>query len=327
MRSIAVTLLLLAAACTPRVGAGVPHRAQASPPSAPDSAPTAEPPAPSPRPPKYGNTPGALLPAGVYRHTHTYAPCGYVDDGSEESPLCVAPTHAVIAGIAASVGQAEALARAADELDLEPGYPFVVHTDELGIMNTPGIVVVLGQFAQHDDAKAFEGVLGAAIATEILTLPTPDEAHAARPNQEPGVHAARVVGAAAVPVFGGVKEEDGDTMFPPTHDGVRKGVTSEQIFSEQICTLEPGAVISAPYKQSMFGVYQWFPATCKDGSSGWIRWHNTTRDRTVIRVGDHHEVIQLVGAECDSPTFATHRLDAHAPPTVALSARGGGCGG
>lgn len=111
------------------------------------------------------------LPAGLYgQWPYESAVCEY----------CEAPRHALLWAVHADpeAARADVENLTQKDLDLQPGYPLVVHTDELGI--TPdgydGIAVVLGLFATRDDAEASRDDLGlGAQRLSVIDVPGLDE--------------------------------------------------------------------------------------------------------------------------------------------------------
>src|SRR5690606_26325797 len=122
---------------------------------------------------------------------------------------------------------------------------------------------------------------------------------------------ARITSSAAVPAYASVVVTDPDSpplLLPPDHSE-DKGETADSPQTKEVCSLAPGAVILSANEQLQFGFYRWAPVTCPDGTGAWVRWQHTSLGVSVRRVGDHHEVIRLMGAECDSPWFETWTFD------------------
>jgi hypothetical protein len=324
MRHLAILALGLVACGTP--GPVAPAEAP-SPPSVVPEATAAAAPLPTPfrRP---GIEP---LPSGVYYGLHTYRPCIHIDDVDDSAPICTPPTHVVIAGVHPAAKEAERAARKADALDLAPGYPFVVHTDDLGI-EPPGIAVVVGQHRSASDAEAWRAAFDGHLTTTVVALPDPETAFSRRDATDAvTMLVARIEGhegEGAVTVYGSVMVEGHDGKLHarvPTHTEER-GVFHDEPQTQPICELAPGTVVEARERDVSY--YDWFPVTCSDGehAKGWVRWKDTTLGTVVLRVDDHHEVIRLVRAECDSPLFETRRYEHPSEKPLLALATGGGCG-
>lgn len=316
-------MLFAALACTPRAATGP----SAAPPVA--TAPAVHVGIPGVRVAAARGSADEPLPAGIYYRHHSYQPCNYLDGVSETDGICTTPTHLLVAVFHADAAAAEVMARRADMLDLTPGYPFVAHRDELGVVgDAHGIAVVVGQFASREGAQGWQAVLDGQLPTQIVSLASSDEAFADLPQGQPTRVAARIVSVSEVSAFASVAPAESGVSLPPNHDE-EKGHSADEPLTPQVCTFARGAVVVADYEQLQLGFYEWMPVRCPNGREAWVHWLDTTLGVSVRRVGDAYQVIRLLGAECDSPWFETWPFSSvePTPPKIAQAPRGGGCGG
>ncbi len=104
-----------------------------------------------------------VLPAGLYFRS-----------GHHEKRACAGckePNVVATAGIFANAKEAENAVKSLAEGALPVGYPWVVHTDELGLADPSmrGIAVVTGLFASYEDANAWRTANALGTATARLT--------------------------------------------------------------------------------------------------------------------------------------------------------------
>ncbi len=302
MRTLALPIGLLAAACAPP-----PATPQAEiPPVAVQDDQTAV----SPVSPAFSLPKAAPLPAGLY-HREGYSPCRHTPGAKDGEGVCLAPTHAVVAGFFEDAAAAEVAARRADEIDLPPGYPFVAHFAELGAKSQErGIAVVVGQFADLDGAKAWQQALAEPLGATVVELHTPEKTRETWPEGEAPIRAMRVAGSEPVVAY-----DDAAVRAPWQQDGTRPPLV-------EACKIAAGTVLLSTPEE--FNYYSWIPVRCADKRLAWVRWQDTTIATTVRRTDEGFEAIQLRGAECDSPIFVTWSVQKD--PGMTKMVHAGGCG-
>ena len=229
------------------------------------------------------------LPAGLY--FRGYDTCGD----------CEMPTHVVLAEVLATPGAAEAAVAAIPAAATStPGYPLVVHSDELGVVGGDhGIVIVLGLFGSAQAADAW--AVAHAPRSRVLALL----------DNESDVEGAKVVRiAAGVPVAAydrravervdaSLEERTWSTRAEWTA-ALRAGVEA----LEPACMLAPGAIQLWEPDVNFTHWYAWAPVQCGDVEA-YVAWANTSLTTTVIPLADgSHEIVQVAGAECDTPILA-----------------------
>lgn len=110
-----------------------------------------------------------VLPAGLYFRSGHYE--------KRACAACKEPKVVATAGVFANAKEAENALRALAEGSLPLGYPWVVHTDELGLADAThrGIAVVTGLFASYEDANAWRTANTLTPATARLTALADDD--------------------------------------------------------------------------------------------------------------------------------------------------------
>ena len=219
-----------------------------------------------------------VLPAGVSWNGDTYPVCE-----TEPTPQrCLRPRAAVVTGVFDEAEAGKQLA-AVDRDGLAPGYPLVVHTDELELESADrrGVAIVLALFARPDAAEAWAKSRTSTEVLPIVAQPVTDGGRKRVARLRPGT----------VPAH--AKDELGQIDH-----GVDPG--------EKVCELPGGSL--AVFEDTEGVVYASIPVTCPDGTKAFVRWWDTMVFTTV---GDDPSgkprAWQLVGAECDEPRFAHWR--------------------
>ena len=121
-------------------------------------------------------------------------------EGSDAAKaLCVTPKFVVLEGVYPTPAEADAAIASREILPLAPGYPYVAHTDELGLENEKleGIAVVLAQFETGEETSEWIGATGVGGIAPLLDA----EAAYARIDGEPRFYAARVRQGAPPPAY------------------------------------------------------------------------------------------------------------------------------
>jgi len=221
------------------------------------------------------------LPAGVWFRGHEYSTC---ED-------CETPTAAWVAGPFSSLAAAQKAVAAAPNLPL--GYPLVVHTDELGLVDaTEGVVVVYGLYAQASDATATPN-------TRILPLLDRMPAFERRMAKHPeGIddttqRIIRIQAGAPVPAFSSAQIDARSELEMDTREVLGRG------HYRQVCSVDGGAIFLAAHS-ALRHVYQFAEVRCPDGTPAMVRWRDTLLSATIFPDGN---LRQTTNAECDSPTF------------------------
>lgn len=222
----------------------------------------------------------AVLPAGVY--WHPYSPC----DLRRAPKHCIDPSHAVIDGTYDVEAARERLPTLSRE-GLAPGYPLVVHTDELGISEGhPGVVLVWGLFASEAAARRWQG--DHRPDAKLVAVDVRDKGDDAREQQHVVV---RIRPGRGVPAMRGGKP--GCKLRE--HDFfVEKSVTMEDL------RIEGGD----------------FELRCPDGKPASVRRQDTLFEATYGTTDTGTPALwQLDMVECDAGIFKRWKLDARGIPT------------
>jgi hypothetical protein len=275
----------------------------------------------------------APLPAGIYWQHFTYKPCASLDDEGNDGGLCVPPRVATHAGIFDTADVA-ALQRSLDALEADaatrvgrfaPGYPFVAHADELGI-ERDGVVLVTGLFESRAAADGWQAAKETSFASEPVLDAEAAFARLDRPGDVgaygPRFFATRVRPGSPVPAF------DKATVRPPEQpfehgDGAVRRNTDKK--DEPRCMIDGGTVTVFPNAEMLW--YEWVPVRC-GATRAYVRWTDTRMGATIfVRPSFQVEIIQIVGAMCDSPTFELRpfETDAHVAGAIPRRIGGGPC--
>lgn len=236
-------------------------------------------------------SPARPLPAGT--HFRGYDTCGQ----------CDAPTHAVVAGIVDTPVAAEAAIAALSRVPSDPGYPLVVHTDELGLVDTQrGVAIVLGLFADGDAASAW--LVHAGTSARVVAL----EGQAWAPSTDAPTRVVRIAvptakaydRRAVLQIEAELEEREWNTLVD------RQQALRERVLAlAPTCTLAQGSIqLWTPRGDDGLRWYQWAPVRCGD-TDALVAWRDTWLDSSVVPTGDgEHIVVQVTGAECDTPLLA-----------------------
>lgn len=231
------------------------------------------------------------MPAGTY--FRGYDTCGG----------CNTPTHVLLAALVDTPAAAESVVAALPETSRRPGYPMVLHTDELGLADErSGIAIVVGLFDDAEAANAW-AVHDGGRATVVPLLD--DDKWWSVPHGS-----ARVV-RVAVPMAKAYDRRAVDRLetelqdrewrtLEEAHTGLRERVLA----LDPVCTLAQGSIqLWTPNDAEPTPWYQWVPVRCGDVLA-YVAWRDTWLDSSVVTTeGDVYEVVQVAGAECDSPVL------------------------
>ena len=248
--------------------------------------------------------PPRALPAGTYYSTVTYRA---VCDG------CVVPRFAVIAGVFDDEAACVEPLKKLSTVPLQVGYPMIVHTEELAPVSEDllGIAVVLGLFADRDQAKVWLEEMGSLVgAVRIVELLERDAAYdrafaAVEPGDSGELVQARLVRiqeGAPVPAYSwqdmdAYEQEHG---IGPIPDGAL----------EPLCTIDPGTFFVVKDRTFNHRYYAHAPVKCASGEPALVSWRSTLLDTAIIPDSHGRGVLhQVVGAECDSPLIESWYYD------------------
>lgn len=260
-------------------------------------------------------TPVAPLPAGTY--FRGYDTCGG----------CTTPTHVVLAAIVQTPQAAHDVIAALPTKSLSPGYPLVVHTDEIGLVDPQrGIAIVVGLFGDAEAADAWAAELG--VRTTVLPLLAADQWS---PRASGNTRVVRV----AVPTANAYERRAVERIEAELQD--RQWNTLEEAdraLRERVLALVPACTLALGSLQlwtsnddHRIPWYQWAPVHCADREA-YVAWRDTWLDSSIVQASPGvHEVVQVTGAECDSPILRgwswTAQGKSTAEPTKLRIARGG----
>jgi hypothetical protein len=282
---------------------------------------------------------GPLLPAGIWYRGHTYSTCWD----------CPIPQAVVVLDIFGDPAAAERALAAIPAGTLPPGYPLVLHTEELGLEETSreGIAVLLGLFETMEQARAWRAKTAAAFPlAEAAALAPEDEAFERWLGMQ-GRRVVRIQPGEPVPAY---SIPDAEALLVAVHcreyGGDADGPCPVPPAVQPLCVLPPGAVFVTTDDEIGGLYYDWLPVRCGDRPA-FVAWRWTMFASTVIPQADGTWILrQTVGAECDVPNFEEWAFDANGrsppaepppapqmglPPTVAgirgSGSAGGGQGG
>jgi hypothetical protein len=272
--------------------------------------------------------PGAerVLPAGLYFRSGSYV--------SGRCPDCPRPTHAALVGVHALPGDAERAARAVPPEALPPGYPWAVHTDDLGLADDRrrGLAVVAGLFASLADADAWlaaASCLRGLVRLAPLLEAAPEEGPADPPARRVAV--VQVGPAGPVPAYAPADLDRLEEAVPDTGgdaDELRR-VAARRL--APVCHVPGGALFTFFHGEHGYAdeVYryrrQWAPVRCA-GRLAYVPWTATLLESLVTREPDgSYRLHQVISVECDRATWDEWPYDARGRRGRgrAFAARGG----
>ncbi len=251
-------------------------------------------------------TDDAILPAGLYfRH-------GYLAPRAAGAPPA---RFAVLHGVFATPAAAEQAVAAIP--GLAPGYPMVVHTDELGLTDpsVQGVAVVAGLYA--DPAAAAQAATGPGLS--VAPLLDADAAHrraiglgdAADPTAprlqavrlRPGgspAYARAAIEAAEEAHFNYADVPGPDPLASPP---------------EPLCHLDGGRVFLATGADHALDPYRWAAVDC-DGQPAYVPRERTLLGTLFLPLATGGaRVVQVARVECDTASFRHWTEPPQAPPT------------
>jgi hypothetical protein len=261
--------------------------------------------------PRTRSSPTAL-PAGIYFRHHIYSTC----------PGCPTPGAVVLLGVYPDIASARrALAQISTAVP--PGYPLVVHTDELGIVPSElpaeGIALVGGLFESMDHAREFFAHQSSA---RVVPLMSADKAFAdlrrkhgdARRNR----FIARIGAGPPVPAY------DRSGIDPQGEEVPVIGQESPEL--EELCRIPPGSIFLVRHEDVLHH-REWVPVDC-EGKPAYVRWTDTLVEASIVpRLDGTLCLIQVMSVSCDVPELGYYRYDAQGRQSPSGATRVGPCPG
>ena len=236
---------------------------------------------------------GLLLPAGLHFRQHTFNTC-------TKPSRCAAPKAAVLVGVARTAAGAERRTAQAEQVRpaLPPGYPLVVHTDELGLDDATldGVAVVAGLFLTAADAHRWKGACATLHPTaRVLPLATSGEALTRLPTGMLRRHyVTRISAGPPVPAYA---EQDLEQLHPVA--GAPRVAP--------MCTLKPGRLFIFNTRHVRW--YKWAPVRCGNRKA-YVRWTSSLLASTVMRRPHGKTLLrQVTRVVCEHPQLSTWRYD------------------
>ena len=275
-----------------------------------------------------GPTPELTRPAARADVHATPLPAGTYFRGYDTCGECDRPRHAVVADIVDTPAAAQALIAALPDAPRAPGYPLVVHTDELGPADSQrGIAIVLGLFATAEAANAWAAHEGG--GARVLPL-LDDEAW--WPSEKGPIRVVRI----AVTSANAYDRREVERIEAELQDRQWETLAEAQLaLRARVLALAPACPLARGSIQlwtrddgDRIPWYEWAPVRCGD-TEAYVAWRDTWLDSSVVPSGDGgHIVVQVTGAECDTPILGHWAWNtagkASGEPTKPLHARGGG---
>ncbi|MBN1769800.1 MAG: hypothetical protein JXB32_00955 [Deltaproteobacteria bacterium] len=242
-----------------------------------------------------GGPAAGLLPAGLYFRN------GYLRYATARDwpdPTCAA----ALGPFADEAAADEALGRAAPAT-AGPGYPLVLHTEELRLADRDayGVVIVLGLYA---DAAAAEGHVAASGLAGARVLPLMDfesslavEDWVAPDGSErfgPVKRVVRLAPGPAVPAYSRPAIDELDA---------RREADADEAPVAPACTLEAGDWFVVGYDELWEVAREWAPVRCGD-EPAFVPWTTTLLEALVEPLtGGGWRMMQVGGVECDVACF------------------------
>ncbi len=222
---------------------------------------------------------------------------------------------AVVAYVVSDAREARAIVAALDG-KLAFGLPYVVHTDDLGI--TPrGIAVVIGNFGDRAAATAAAATAPVIARHHAVVHGLTENDELGTPHDPPS-HVTVVDRGAPVPAWS-KRDVDrataamNDSEDPAAHETLvaeHAWVARELAKRTPLCVVKPGDMFVV--QESELRYYAFAPVRC-GGRLAYIPWTKSLLGHAVIvpdrERGTGYQLIQVVGAECDSPVEGTWRYD------------------
>jgi hypothetical protein len=187
-----------------------------------------------------------------------------------------------------------------------PGYPLVVHTDELGVVPSElpaeGIALVGGLFESTAEARVFSARQSSARVVRLLSA---DEAFAelSRKYGDATRHLfiARISAGPPVPAY----ERSG---IDPQGEEVPV-IGEEPHKLEELCRIAPGSIFLVRH-EDMLHPREWVPVDC-EGKPAYVRWTDTLVEASIVpRQQGMLCLIQVMSVSCDAPELGYFRYDA-----------------
>lgn len=232
-----------------------------------------------------------VLPAGLYFRD------GYLGAAASSHQR---PAYAVLAGIYPSPElAAPMIAQLRQRADLAPGYPMVVHTDELGLeAPDEGVAVVVAMLAGEQAAQSWvEG--NDRKGWPIKALLTAEEA-----RERASHHDARRVVVRVSPDAPALGHDP--ALITAAEEAMWEGAGADplEVRPPTRCIIPPDALFVVAQEDLYRGDYRWVSVTCEDGQPAAVAAQETLL-HTLFLPGPQgaYERVQVSGVACDSPSF------------------------
>ncbi len=265
--------------------------------------------------------PAGVLPAGLYFRDHVYK--SICED-------CAAPTAAAVAGVYGDAAAAQAAVARVAAMRLAPGYPLVLHSDDLGFTSAKvrGVAVILGLFRTTAEARGWLTSANPPGGSRVLALLDADAAFArldAQRGDTAGIETPRIVRIDAGPPAPAWSRRELDAW----HDAENSGEPPDPYAAEPACTIAPGTIFLLDREEMWRYDPEHLPVTCPGGEPALVRKDRTLLDAAIIaRPDGTAELHQVMSVTCDHPdiqtwTYHPTRGRTRTPPGPRLAARGG----
>lgn len=234
-------------------------------------------------------SPSAVLPAALPAPWTSFHGSGHQQGPAATATVYLGPYSSLAAASAA----AGALSGAA------PGYPILAHTDQLGLAEPGrGFVVVAGMFATTADAAAWQGShLPSGTVGEILPA-------LARYQRLDALYAERALTPIPSVVVFSIEQPGGVSALRAS-DVLSRWQKGERPVGEPLCHIAQGTAFHTEATALLW--YDFAPVQCGDAAA-YVPWRATTLTASVHPHADGYALVQVVGAEHDSPSYAGWRF-------------------
>ena len=246
------------------------------------------------------------LPAGSYFTHATY---------SSLCPECATPYSALVEWVADEGAATDALNRY-ESAGLAPGYPFVLHADELGEANAPQeLAVVLQLFDGNGEAAACWLEESGYADAVVISLEYGDDVFRRLFTESEGDE---VIFQRAVQI-----ETGGPAVSAEALNGISFNdlATVDPANLPALCEVERNDVFVVESFRMFSHGYGWVPVWCPDGLA-YVR-RTSTRVDTIVSDGGTRQVVDV---QCDSAYVESWSTDADRTQD-GNPISGGGCGG
>jgi hypothetical protein len=220
-----------------------------------------------------------------------------------------APPAALVAYIAPDVATASAIRDAVDG-KVRFGLPYVVHTDEIGA-SPRGIAVVTGAFGKREWAATAAEGSGAIAGVTPRVIEVNKDYWSEAPRHVTVIDRGPPTPAWSAADLRAVEEamsESDDPDAQNTLESQHRWMEEHLAAKKPACTLAPGDMFVA--EDSELEWYSFAPVRCGK-ELAYVPWKRSLLGHAVIvnEANGDHMLMQVVGAECDSPIIETWEYD------------------